>query len=110
MHREHRIEYNAKTLIAFPIMTWVCMIWLLNPSGLAIFGGEDIGARFYEKMVLGFVSLLVFSSLRLTEKNCRILFLGLCFTETYSFVYDIVFHEVSALDTEYIGGLEEASS
>lgn len=72
--REYRIRYHRRMLIAFPIFFWICIIWAQNPTGLAIFGNASIGARFYMRIVLGFLMMLVYSSMRLTEKDCKLLF------------------------------------
>jgi hypothetical protein len=74
LHKEQQIKLNRKVFIAFPVFFWICVVWMLNPTGMAILGAETIGARFYFQIVLGFFSLLVLSSFRLNERDCRILF------------------------------------
>lgn len=62
---------------------WVLMVFCLNPSGLLIFGSSSIGARFYFKILLAFLSFFVLSNVRVEEKDCRrlvwILLIGMSF-------------------------------
>ena len=74
MHKEYPIKFNRKVLIAFPVFIWICAIWILNPTGMNILGSESIGARFYFQIVLGFLMLLVLSTFRFSEKDCKIMF------------------------------------
>ena len=74
MHKEHPLKLTGAILAALPIFCWICIIWLINPTGLAMFGSSSIGARFYLQILLGFGAFVVLSALRLSERDCRILF------------------------------------
>lgn len=90
LHKERAFKIRLDTLVVFPVFVWICMIWVLNPTGIAMFGSDSIGARFYIKIVLGFLMLLMLSSLRFSEKDCRILFRCLFVCTVYAFVKSIL--------------------
>ncbi|MGI5867989.1 MAG: hypothetical protein ACOX9C_00900 [Kiritimatiellia bacterium] len=85
MHKEHPMKLTGAILAALPIFCWICMIWMINPTGMAMLGSSRIGARFYFQILLGFGAFLVLSSLRLSERDCRILFYVLLGSALYSF-------------------------
>lgn len=84
MHKEQPIRLTADLLVAFPVFTWIVFVWMINPTGMAILGSSSIGARFYFKIVLGFISLHVLSAIRLHEQDCKILFRLLMISALYS--------------------------
>ena len=75
MHRDSfRFNSTKQALWAAPYYCWTCLIFLMNPIGLQVFGSSQIGARNYLWLFLGFVTLLTFSRLELTETGLRKLF------------------------------------
>ena len=93
MHKEHSIKFNRYVIISFPLVAWIGLIWMLNPTGLNLLGSLSIGGRFYFKIVIGFLSMLVLSTFRFTEKDCRILFFSLTIAACFSFLHSIVSHQ-----------------
>lgn len=85
MRKEHAIRLNRHVFIAFPVFLWIAMVWMLNPTGMAMLGSSSIGARFYFQVVLGFVTLLVLSAFRLSERDCRVLFGVIVAASLFSF-------------------------
>ena len=110
MHKEHSIKFNRHVIVAFPLLAWIALIWLLNPTGMNILGSSSIGGRFYFKIVIGFLSFLVISTLRLTEKDCRILFFSLVAAASFSFIQSVVGHRLQAMGGMSMGSSEEAAS
>lgn len=72
--RSGRIRFTRELLVVYPIFFWIVGIWFANPTGLAIFGSETIGARFYIKILLGFFVMHVLSTFPFHEKECKIFF------------------------------------
>lgn len=72
--RSGRIRFTRELLVVYPIFFWIVGIWFANPTGLAIFGSETIGARFYIKILLGFLVMHVLSTFPFREKECKIFF------------------------------------
>ena len=75
--------FPKEILVAFPYFIWAALIFLLNPTGMNIFGSETIGGRFYFQILLGFLTLLTFSRLTISERDARywvkVLFVALFF-------------------------------
>ena len=76
-------------------VAWVSMVFILNPTGLAMLGSEMGGARFYLKLALSFTAFLIMSNREYTEREMRwifaILIFGACFSLVYGFTeYAIV--------------------
>ncbi len=74
LHRDAYVSWNRKVLAAFPLFFWICMIWVMNPAGMNMLGGSSMGGRFYLKIVLSFFAMICLSSIRLGEKECKLLF------------------------------------
>lgn len=52
-------------------MGWVVLGFALNPTGLAFFGAESGGGRFYLKLILAFCAFIILASQTLTEKDAK---------------------------------------
>lgn len=89
LHKEQPIKFNGIILWALPVLFWMCFIFALNPAGMNIFGGTSIGSRFYIKILLGFFTMCIFSSLSLSEKDCRLLFRVLLISSILAFLKTI---------------------
>ncbi len=100
MHKEHAIKLDQRVLIAFPIFIWICAIWMMNPTGMAMLGSSTIGARFYLLIVLGVLTLLVLSSLRFSERDCRILFYVIVAGSLFSFLRTQVNVKLGAMSSD----------
>ncbi len=100
MHKEHRVRFSMTTLIAFPLLAWIFIVWMLNPTGMTMLGSSSIGARFYFRIVVGFLALFVLSTLRLSERECKVLFICLVVTGLISLLNSIAsrgFHETDSV-------------
>ena len=97
MHKEHPIRLTGAILSALPIFCWICLIWMLNPTGMAMLGSSTIGARFYLAILLGFGALFVLSALRFTERDCQILFYIMVVSAIFSFGRSILMDRLTAL-------------
>lgn len=64
---------------AIPFMAWMCLVWIMNPTGMLMFGSSSIGGRFYFKVILAFFSLLCLSRMRFEERDCKILAYAIAF-------------------------------
>ena len=80
LRRDQLASWNRIILAAIPLMTWICIIWIINPAGMNImrsFGiGEthSMGGRFYLKIAFSFAALCSLSTIRLREQDCKLLF------------------------------------
>jgi hypothetical protein len=97
---------HAALLLSF---AWICWIWFLNPTGLAALGAGTIGARFYVKIILGFLAFLVIASQKPTEEDIRrllwIVFIGAVISTLYGM---FSFFVLGGLEAEQgAGGLED---
>ncbi len=59
-------------LAAVPFLTWMCLIWSMNPVGMNIFGSSRIGGRFYFKVILAFLSMFCLSFKKFDETDCKL--------------------------------------
>ncbi len=105
MHKEHPIRLTGAILAALPIFVWICFIWFLNPTGMAMLGSSTIGARFYLQILLGFGAFLVLSALRLSERDCRILFYIVLGSSLYSFGSSVFLERIA----DWTSGSEDES-
>lgn len=73
--RRDSFVVGSKRLVwaVVPFLTWMCLVWSMNPVGMNIFGSSSIGGRFYLKVILAFLSLSVLSCLRFDERGCKFL-------------------------------------
>lgn len=90
-HKENAFVFDTKILAALPMFLWIAIIWCMNPAGLAILGSKTIGLRFYIKLALAFLTLLSLSTIRLEEKDCKILFRLLFVTAVLSSIITAFF-------------------
>jgi hypothetical protein len=72
---------------------WVFFIFAMNPTGLAIFGSENVGARFYFQIFLGWASLVMLSSSPMTERDIIWIFIIMLGGWFLNMIYGIVFYE-----------------
>ena len=89
LHRDTKVPWNRQILAAFPLFFWICIIWAINPAGMNIFGTSTMGGRFYFKIVLGFLSMVFLSAIRLGESECKLLFRVLVFGSLLSIVLTV---------------------
>lgn len=108
MHKEPPIKLTRKVLIAFPVFIWICLVWILNPTGMAMLGSSSIGARFYFQIALGFVTLLVLSAFHFTERDCKILFFVALSASLFSFLQSIAQFQANVIANDM--SLDESSS
>lgn len=69
--------WTPEVLVTLPMFFWMTAVFILNPVGLAMFGSETIGARFYFRIAIGFLAFQTLVSLRLSEDDARMLFWSL---------------------------------
>ena len=100
MRRDKVTEFKKEALLACPYFIWICFVWVLNPTGMNILGSEMLGARYYFKIVLGFVTLLIFSRMYITEKQCKIVFFSILVANVLT-----VFMSISNIGAAKIAGL-----
>lgn len=102
--RSGRIRVTRELLVVYPIFFWIVGIWFANPTGLAIFGSETIGARFYIKILLGFFVMHVLSTFPFREKECKIFFYTLFCGVVFSTLTNAVWGGVAeSLETGEVG-------
>jgi hypothetical protein len=77
----------------------------MNPVGMNIFGSSAIGGRFYLKVILAFLSLLVLSFLRFDESGCKYLCFSiasgyLCYV-LHAVLFGVSEQEAVGMETHY---------
>lgn len=100
MRRDKVTEFKKEVLLACPYFIWVCIVWALNPTGMNILGSETLGARFYFKIVLSFVTMVILSRIYITEKQCKIVFFSILFANVLT-----VFLSMSNMGIAQVGDL-----
>lgn len=91
IRRAAPVRVNRDLLVLTPVLLWISIVWLLNPVGLAMFGSGTIGGRFYFEIGMGVLSLMVLSTLRLSEKDARFLFYTILFAQICSLCKGVIF-------------------
>lgn len=108
--RERSIAFNRDLLIVFPMMFWMMFIFCLNPVGMAMFGSETIGGRFYFQIAIGFLALFVLSTVRIGERDARILFYAMLAAVSWSLIRGMIFPGADPDALTYRGETLERSS
>jgi len=60
-------------LAAIPFLSWMCLVWSMNPVGMNIFGSSRIGGRFYFKVILAFLAMFCLSFKKFDELDCKLI-------------------------------------
>ena len=81
--RDVAIPLNRGIFSAIPLVSWIAMVYLLNPAGLHMTGANVMGGRFYFDIALGFFAFLTLASIRIDEKDAKILFYTLVFESVF---------------------------
>ena len=103
-------RYDVDLLIVLPVFFWMMLVFCLNPVGLAMFGSETIGGRFYFRIVLGLFTLFSLSALRVDEAGAKILFYVLFCGMIYVLLRGVMFPRVDPDDAILLGDAAEAST
>ena len=75
LRREHLpLPKFRVLLLTIPFMSWMMLVWGMNPTGMRIFGSSTFGGRFYFDVLLAFFALVILSLTRIDEKDSRSLF------------------------------------
>ena len=74
LQRERRFQWDRRVVVGIPLLVWICLVWILNPTGLAIFGSRSIGVRFYIQILIGYATLFALSTLQIDEQKSKLLF------------------------------------
>ena len=82
---------SSKSLVfaAIPFLTWMGLVWGMNPTGMNILGSSSLGGRFYFKVFLAFFAMLCLSSLVLSDKECRLFLLAFVFGNLAQVLYSV---------------------
>jgi hypothetical protein len=86
--RKEKLELFRAVNVPYLLMiSWVGMVFIINPIGLAMLGSSIGGGRFYLKLGLAFASFLVLSNRNYSEKDMKwvigLLVFGAFFTTIY---------------------------
>ena len=78
LRREERPRFHLGLLaLSLPFLCWMLLIWFMYPTGMLILGSSSFGGRFYFKVLLAYLSLFIFSAIKIGEKDSRSLFFAL---------------------------------
>jgi hypothetical protein len=79
MRRDVNLAWSGRLLWAVPFISWIAMVFLMNPTGMKMFGSASIGGRFYLDVFLGFAAMVCMSVIRLSEEDFKTLYRTLLF-------------------------------
>ena len=93
-----RLFISRKPLVwaAIPFLTWMCLVWSMNPTGMFIFGSSSIGGRFYFKVILAFFSMLCLSRVLFSEIDCKLLGVSFLSGHLFSMLSGFLFGNVES--------------
>ena len=91
LRRDARSVGPRLVVVVLPLLLWVAIMFMLNPVGLAMFGSRTIGGRFYFDIAIGFSAFLSLSSLRIGEKEARLLFYAILLSLLIAVIRGVVF-------------------
>jgi hypothetical protein len=74
LRRETLKLWRPASLPILFFMSWVIMVFIQNPSGLAFLGSTTGGARFYIKLLLAFFAFVILSTRTYTQRDVRMIF------------------------------------
>lgn len=95
LRRDHHVSgVNSIVLSTIPFLSWMCVVWAMNPVGMFIFGSSSIGGRFYFKVILAFLSMCCLSTLLLDERESKYLALAVVFGYLARALYSVIFGDV----------------
>jgi len=86
-------------------MTWVGMVFVLNPIGLAMLGSQMGGARFYFKLALAFAAFLIMSNRDYTARDIRWIFGILIFGAFFSLIYGFASYAIAGPQADPTTGM-----
>lgn len=82
---------NRDLLVATPVLLWMFIVWMINPVGMAMLGSNTIGGRFYFDIALGTMALFVLSTIRVSERDAKFLFLALLVGQCWGLARGVIF-------------------
>jgi hypothetical protein len=86
-------------------VTWVGMVFVLNPIGLAMLGSQMGGARFYFKLALAFAAFLIMSNRDYTARDIRWIFGILIFGAFFSLIYGFASYAIAGPQADPTTGM-----
>ena len=110
MKEDAPARYNMNLLIVLPVFLWILFVFFLNPVGLAMFGSNTIGGRFYFQIFIAFFALVAMSTQAVSEKDAKYLFYALLFGMVYLLSRNVLFPRADPDEAILLGEAAEASS
>ena len=103
-------RFTRELALAVPVLFWMAVVWLMNPTGLSMFGSEMIGGRFYFDIAIGSIGLFVLSAIRVSESDARWLFWAILAAQLWLLVRGVVFPAADPDAIVFSGGVPERST
>ena len=91
LHRDSYSSHPQDVLPVVPLLCWMVIVFLLNPTGVALVGSTSIGGRFYFKVALGFFALLALSGQRIDETGSKWMFWSLVCCFVFKLIHGVIF-------------------
>lgn len=88
-------------------MLWVCMVFVINPVGLAMLGSSTGGARFYLKIALAFGAFVILSNRTYTERDIRWVIGFIIFGAFFSLFYGVTNYILVGPEIDAATGLQK---
>ena len=79
---------------------WALLSYAKNPSGLAIFGGNVVGARFWIQLLLGLMVFFVFANCRVERRDVFWIITGVVFSNVFGSACTIIIYRTTFLETK----------
>ena len=103
-------HFGRDLVVTIPVVMWMFIVWMINPTGLAMFGSSSIGGRFYFEIAIAFMALLVLSTIRPDEKDAKFLFYILLSAMLWKLLDGVVFPKTDPDAIVFSGAEPERSA
>ncbi len=87
---ETSFKWKPGLLASLPVFTWIFIVFIQKPPGIAKLGSTYVGGRFYIDQLVAFVAMLALSSFRFREKECKKIFLLILSASVVNLVFTLL--------------------
>ena len=110
LKQDQPARFNMDLLIVLPFFFWILFVFFLNPVGLAMFGSDTIGGRFYFQIFVACMAFVAMSTQRIDEQSAKCLFFVILGGMLYSLGKGVLFPRADPDEAILLGEAAEASS
>ena len=110
LKQDEPARFNMDLLITLPVLFWILFVFFLNPVGLAMYGSDTIGGRFYFQILVSFLGMVAMSTQRIDEQGAKYLFFVVLAGMLYSLGKGVLFPRADPDEAILLGDAAEKSS